>query len=196
VLELIHGHSGESCGAVVGSLVVVNLVNGNSGVNNVGLDGLLLDYGLDSLVDVVVNVLTANGSSSALAMSGSINAALILEAGLLLNEVPLCVVMITVVKLAVLNSTELGSVLLRENLAVLDRLDSAVVVVLVNLLVNSGLNLLVKVRLDNLVLNSRGNSLVNSGVVVSRLRHEVSDSCLGLVHCEVCVSGVVVVGVW
>jgi hypothetical protein len=185
VLELVHGHGRKSSGAVVGGLVVVNLVDGNGGVNNVGLDGLLLDDRLDSLVDVVVNVLTANGSSGALAVCGAIYATLILEASLLVDKVPLGGVVITVVELAMLNGTKLSSVLLGEDLAVLDGLDCAVVVVLVDLLINSSLNLLVNVRLDNLVLNSRSNSLVDSGVVVSRLRHEVGDSCLSLVHCEV-----------
>jgi hypothetical protein len=184
--ELRHGHGRQGCGAVVGSLVVVNLVDRNGGVNNVGLNGLLLNDGLDGLMDVVVDVLTTDGSSSALAVRCSVYTTLILEACLLLDKAPLCRVVVTVVELAVLNGTELSSVLLRKNLAVLDRLNSAVVVVLVNLLVDSGLNLLVCVGLNNLVLNSRSNSLVDCGVVVSRLGHEVGDSCLGLVHCDVC----------
>lgn len=184
--ELGHSHGRQSGGAVVSSLVVVNLVDRNGGVDNVGLDNLLLDHGLNGLVNVVVDVLTANGGSSALAVCGGIYAALILESSLLFNEVPLSAVVVTVIKLAVLNSAELGSVLLGENLAVMNRLNSAVVVVLVNLLVDGGLDLLVCVGLDDLVLNSRGNSLMDCGVVVSRLGHEVGDSCLGLVHFDVC----------
>ena len=184
-LELLHGHGRKSSGAVVSGLVVVNLVDRNGGVNNVGLNGLLLENRLDGLVDVVVDVLTADSSSGALAVCGGIYTTLILEASLLVDKVPLSSVVVTVVELAVLNGTKLSSVLLGENLTVLDGLDCAVVVVLVNLLVNSGLNLLMNVRLDNLVLNSRSNSLVDSGVVVSRLGHEVGDSCLSLVHCEV-----------
>jgi hypothetical protein len=38
---------------VVGSSVVVNLVNGDSSVHNVGLNNLLVDYRLDGLVDVL-----------------------------------------------------------------------------------------------------------------------------------------------
>lgn len=41
---------------MVSGLVVVNLVNRNGSVNNVGLDGLLLNNGLDSLVDVLNDV--------------------------------------------------------------------------------------------------------------------------------------------
>ena len=41
---------------MVGSSVVVNLVDWHSGVDDVGLDGLLLNNGLDSLVDVLNDV--------------------------------------------------------------------------------------------------------------------------------------------
>jgi hypothetical protein len=184
-LEFLHGHGRKSRGAVVGGLVVVDFVNRNGGVYNVGLDSLLLNDRLDGLVNVVVDVLAADGSSGALAVRCSIYAALILETSLLVDEVPLGGVVVTVVKLAVLNSTELSSVLLGEDLTVVDGLNCAVVVVLVNLLIDSSLDLLVNMRLDNLVLNSRSNCLVNSGVVVARLGHEVCDSCLSLIHCEV-----------
>jgi len=184
LLELIHSHGRESCSAVVGGLVVVNLVDGNGGVDDVGLNSLLLNNRLDGLVDVVVNVLASNGGSSALAVCGGIYATLVLEASLFIDEVPLRGVVIAVVELAVLDSTELSSVLLRQDLTVLNRLNSAVVVVLVDLFVDGSLNLFVHMGLDNLVLNGRGNSLMDGGVVVSRLGHEVSDSCLGFVHCD------------
>ena len=54
--ELLHGHGGQGSSVVVGGLVVVNLVDGNGGVDNIGLDGLLLDNRLDSLVDVLDDV--------------------------------------------------------------------------------------------------------------------------------------------
>jgi hypothetical protein len=38
---------------MVSSLVVVDLMNGNSGVDDAGLNSLLLYYGLDGLVDVL-----------------------------------------------------------------------------------------------------------------------------------------------
>lgn len=55
-LELFHGHGWESSSLMVGSLVMVNLMDGDGGVDNVGLDGLLLNNGLDSLVDVLNDV--------------------------------------------------------------------------------------------------------------------------------------------
>jgi hypothetical protein len=202
-LELVHGHGRQSSGLVVGGSVVVNLVDGDGGVDNIGLDDLLVDNGLDSLVDVlidvsnslgipsketyVVDMLSANGGGYALALGGTLNAPLVLELGLLLNKIPLGGVVVTMVKLAVLNSTKLGSVCLWENLTVLDGLDSAVVMVLVNLLVYRSVDLLMLMRLDGLVSDSRGNGLVHCGVVVTRLLGEVGERCLDLVHFDVCV---------
>jgi hypothetical protein len=185
VLELIHGHSRQSSGAVVGGLVVVNLMDRNGSVDNIRLDSLLLNNRLNGLMDVVVDVLTTNGGSLALAVGVSIYNTLILELSLLLNKVALGSVVVAVVKLAVLDSAELSSVLFRENLTILDRLNGAVVVVLVYLLVDRGLHLLMGVRLNDLMLDSRSNSLVDSCVVVPRLGHEISDCCLGLIHCDV-----------
>jgi hypothetical protein len=133
----------------------------------------------------VVDVLSANGGGYALALGGALYAPLILELSLLLNKVPLGGVVVTVVKLAVLNGTELGSVCLGKNLTVLDGLNSAVVVVLVNLLVYRSVDLLMLVRLDGLVSDSRGNGLVHGGVVVTRLLGEVGESGLDLIHFDV-----------
>ena len=113
MLELIHGHSRQSSGAVVGGLVVVNLVDRHGSVDDIRLDSLLLDNGLDGLMDVVVDVLTTNGGSLALAVGVCIHNALVLELGLLLNKVALGSVVVAVIKLAVLDSAELGSVLFR-----------------------------------------------------------------------------------
>jgi hypothetical protein len=55
-LELVHGHGRQSSGLVVGSSVVVNLVDGDSGVDNIGLNDLLVDNRLDGLVNVLVDV--------------------------------------------------------------------------------------------------------------------------------------------
>jgi hypothetical protein len=167
---------------MVGGLVVVDLMNGDCGVDDVGLDGLLLDDGLDGLVDVVVDVLAANRGSDILARCGSLNAPLVLELGLLLHKAPLDGVVVAVVELAMLDSTELSSVCLRKNLAVLDGLDSAVVVVLVNLLVYRGVNLLMLVRLNRLVGDRWCNGLMDCGVMVTGTAGEVGEGCLDFVH--------------
>jgi len=167
LLEVAHGHGWKSSSLVVCSSVVVDLMDGNGGVDNIGLDNLSLDYWLDCLVDVVVNMLSSNSGCSTLALCGSIDTPLIAELSLFLRQVLLGGFVVTVVKLAVLDSTELGSVLLWKDLTVLDWLDGAVVVVLVNLLVDSSVDLLVLVGLDDLLGDCRGNCLVDSGVMVA-----------------------------
>jgi hypothetical protein len=134
----------------------------------------------------VVNVLATNRGCDALAACGSLDAPLVPELSLLLDQVPLGRVVVTVVKLAVLDGTELSCVLLGKDLAVLDRLDSAVVVVLVNLLVYRSVDLLMHVGLNGLMGDSGGNSLVDCSVVVTRLAGEVGKSRLDLVHFDVC----------
>jgi hypothetical protein len=132
----------------------------------------------------VVDVLSANSRSDALAVGGLIDAPLVSKTGLVLNKSPLGGLSVTVVELAVLDSSKFGSVCLGEDLAVVHGLDSAVVVILVNLLVNGSVDLLVYVRLDNLMLHSGSDCLVDSGVVVAGSAHEVGDGCLCFVHFE------------
>jgi hypothetical protein len=134
----------------------------------------------------VVDVLAANGGSDALALGLVLDDTLITELRLLLHKVLLDGVVVTVVKLTVLDGTQLGSVRLGEHLAVLHGLDGAVVVVLVDLLVDRGDDLLVHVRLHGLVDNGRGDSLMDSGVMVAGAGSEVGEGCLDFVHCEVC----------
>lgn len=57
LLELVHGHGGEGRGGVVLGFVVVNLVDLLGVVDDVGLDGLLVNDWLDSLVDVYEGML-------------------------------------------------------------------------------------------------------------------------------------------
>jgi len=59
-LELVHRHSRERGGSVVLSFVLVDFVDGNGVVDDGWLDGLLLDYGLDVLVNMVVDVLACD----------------------------------------------------------------------------------------------------------------------------------------
>jgi len=169
LLKVGHADSGKGrCGVVLGC-VVVNLVDGDSGVDNVLLDGLLLNNGLDGLVDVVVDVLASKGRSDGVGVaSGTLDALISELSGLGLQAVSNLAV-VAVLELAVLNGTKVVVVLLREDLAVLDRLDGGVVVVLVNLLVDGGGDLLVLGRSDGLVENSGCNALVDGGVVVTSL---------------------------
>lgn len=86
---------------------------------------------------------------------------------------------------AVLHGDNVVVVLLGKNLAVLDWLHAGVVVVLVNLLVDCGDNLLTLLTLDGLVNHSGSDLLVDGGVVMAGLGHEVFDGCLCGIHCDV-----------
>jgi len=63
LFEVGHADGWEGGGGVVLSFVDVGFVDGNGGVDNGGLDGLLLDNGLDGLVYVVVDMLAGNDGS-------------------------------------------------------------------------------------------------------------------------------------
>lgn len=85
-LELVHAHGWESGSSVVLALIVVNLVHGNGGVHDAGLDGLLLHDGLDVLMDVVVDVLAYNVLASTLGVLDVTNLSGALELALLLGK--------------------------------------------------------------------------------------------------------------
>jgi len=93
----------------------------------------------------------------------------------------------------VLNAGDLGGVLFGKNLTVCDGLDGCVVMVLVDFAVDS-LGLLVELAASYvLLLDGWVDGLVDSGVMLSILGEEVSNSCLCLVHCDrscACVFGV------
>ena len=168
LLKVGHADGRESRGAVVLGSVVVNLVDGDSGVNDVKLDSLLVNDGLDGLVHMVVNVLAANGGLDTLGVTGLNLGALVSKLSSLGGKTLLHLGIVAVLEVTVLDSAKVVVVLLGENLTVLDGLNRGVVVVLVDLLVNSSLDLLVLVELVALVGDSRSDLLVDSGVVVTR----------------------------
>lgn len=169
LLKVGHADSWEGRGGVVLSSVVVNLVDGHGGVDDVGLDGLLLDNGLDSLVDVVVNVLAGDDGGDGAGVLALDTDLLVTELLLLGRKTGLDLLGIVVLELAVLDRDDVVVVLLGENLTVGHRLDRGVVVVLVDLFVDGGHDLLVLLAGDGLVDNGRGDLLVDSGVMVTRL---------------------------
>lgn len=182
LLELLHGNSGKSRSGVVLGSVVVDLVDGHGGVGDVRLNGLLLDHRLDGLVDVVVLVLASNNGCD-VAGGGTLDSLDgVTVLGTLLCKASLNLVVAAVLVAAVLDGDDVVVVLLREDLLVEHRLLGGVVVVLVNLLVDGGDVLLVLLPLNGLVLDSRSDLLVNGGVVLTRLGHEVLDGGLSRVH--------------
>jgi hypothetical protein len=150
----------------------------------------LLDHRLDGLVDMVVLVLASDNGCD-VAGGGTLNSLDgVAVGGALLCEASLNLVVVAVLVAAVLDGDDVVVVLLGEDLFVEHRLLSGVVVVLVNLLVDGGDVLLVLLPLDSLVLDSRGDLLVDGGVVLTRLGHEVLDGGLGGVHFDCCLVSV------
>jgi len=172
-LELVHSHSRQRASGVVLSLVLVDLVDGNGGVNNGWLNSLLLDDRLNVLVYVVVNVLASDAWCSSACVLCIGDFAGVLELSLLSCKTLLDVRVIAVLDVAVLDTGHLVAVFFRKNFTVLDRLNGSVVVILVNLAVYGGGDILVSGRSDVFLLNGGVDSLVDSGIVLSVLGEEV-----------------------
>jgi hypothetical protein len=177
-------------------MVSVNWVSLARTFISTGSELTLLDHRLDGLVDVVVLVLAGNDRCD-VASGGTLNPLDGVAVGsTLLCEAGLNLVVVAVLVAAVLDGDDVVVVLLGEDLTVEHGLLGGVVVVLVNLLVDGGDVLLVLLPLDGLVLDSRGDLLVNGGVVLTRLGHEVLDGGLSRVHFDYCLVVLVsVVGV-
>jgi len=184
VVELVHADSWELSSSVVLGFVLMNFVDGNSGMDNAWLDSLLVYDGLNGLMYVVVDVLTSNGWGGRLCVLGIVDSARILELGLLSGEALFDVRVVSVLELTVLYTSNLIGVLFWEDFAILDRLERCVVVILVNLAINCLGDILVTGVVYMFVLNGRIYSLVDCGIVLSILRKEVSNCGLCFVHCN------------
>lgn len=89
------------------SLVLMNFVNGNGGVNNRWLDGLFLNDGLNVLVNVMVDVLTRQSWCSCASVLSFSDCAGVLELSCLGGKAVLDMRVVAVLNLAMLNFTEL-----------------------------------------------------------------------------------------
>lgn len=153
--------------------IVVDLVHRHSGVDNVGLDGLLLDDGLDVLMHVVVDVLASYRGASALGVLGCSRGSGVLKLGLLALEELLGPRRVVMVVAAVLDTDDVVVVLLWEDLAVLDGLHGRVVMVLMDLTVDGSRYIFLSCGVDGLMLDGRCDVLVYRGVMLPRLVKEV-----------------------
>lgn len=111
LLELGHGDGREGGGGVVFCLVVVDFVDGVGRVDDGGLDGLLLDDGLDVLVDVVVDVFACDDSLVAGGVFGFTDGALVFELSSLGLKTLVYVVIIAVLDVSVLDAGHVMAVL-------------------------------------------------------------------------------------
>jgi len=184
LLELRHVDRRQFGSRVEFGRLVMDLVDRDSGVDDVGLDRLLVDYRLDGLVDMMMDVLSGNSGSCALRLGSGVDASLVPETLLLGSKSLLGLAGVPVIEFALLNSPDISLVLLWKHLAVLNGLDGAVVVVLVDFLVDGGVDLLMLVRLDGLVGDAGRYGLVDSGVFLAGLRGEVAELVLDFFHCD------------
>jgi len=180
--EFIHSYRWETGGSVVLRLVLVNLVYWLSGVYDGRLNGILLDDWLDVLVNVVVHMLACDCWLSSGAVLSLTDCARVLELSLLSSKTLLDVRIVTVLNVTVLSLVLAMVVFFWEDLTVLDGLDGGVVVILVNFTVYCLCNVLVLGARDVLVLDCGVDILVNTGIVLSILGEEVSNSCLSFIH--------------
>jgi hypothetical protein len=161
---------------VVNSLFFHNLVNGLDLVGELGDDDLLLNNGLDGLVEVVVD---RSGRSSGLGRLGLVGLLVVgaLETSLVGGDLGLdLLAFLVLVDLALFRGVDNGVLLYVCNLTILEGLDGGVVVVLVDLAVDDLLFSGLMLVLDVLVLDGRGN-LLRNGSVLFACSSSVNDWC-------------------
>lgn len=182
LLELVHAHCWEGGGGMVLGGVVVDFVDGDGGVDDVGLDGLLVDDGLNGLMDMMMDMLASNGrlGSSGMLSLNPFDGILVLR--LLSSKRLLHLIGTVMFEVSVLNADEVVVMLLRQNFSVIDGLDGSVVVILMNLLVDCGSHTILLVASDGLVLDGGSYSLVDGRVVVAILAGELLDCVFGGLH--------------
>ena len=131
--------------------VVVLFMYWDCGVDDICLDSLTLNDGLDGLVHMVVNVFAGNDGGNRVGVLRVLMDALILELAGFGTDASFDVLGVPVIELSVFHVDEIMLVLLGKNLTVGDGLDGGVIMILVDLLVESSLNVFVSLGLDALV---------------------------------------------
>jgi hypothetical protein len=149
-------------------LVLMNLVTGHRSVDNVALGRLLVDYRLDVLVDVVVDLFASHGGVCGGGVLHVTDWPCVRELGCFDGETILDVGIISVLDVLVFNAGYVVAVVLWKNLAVCDGLDGCVVVVLMDFTINGCEDVLVLGTGDILALNCWVHCL--AGEVSNQLR--------------------------
>lgn len=182
LFKLRHGDRRQHRRGVVLGGKMMNFMDRNGGVNNLWLNNFLVDNWLDSFMDMMMHMLALCHRTLALGEDGVAYDAFIFGLLGLGCQRLLGLIMVSMIEFAMLDCALLVRVLLGENLLLINGLYGAVVVILMYLPVDSDVDVLMLGRLDRLVLDGRVDMLMNSGIVVARLGHEVADSSLGLFH--------------
>lgn len=166
-------------------LSLVKLVNWHCGVNNFWLDSLLVNDGLNPLVDMMVNVLAFNDWSCRCGVSRVMSCASVPESSSITFELLSGLASVIMLELSLLNSTHVVGVFFRENFLVLNWLDGGVIVVLVDLTVNGLGHLFMTSWLYLLLCDSGSDALVDSRIMMTGLADEAGDGCFRFIHIEV-----------
>ena len=169
---------------------VVGLVDGDGGVHDLGLDGLLVDDRLDGLVDVMVDVLTGGNAGVGLCVVCLGGGGGVPKLGCFTRKTLFCLALILVVELAMLNWDHVVGVLLGEDLLVSQRLHGCVKMVLVDLTVNGLCDVFMTSGLDGLGGDGRVDPLLDVGVV-AMLAGELVDGGFGGLHYGNVIGGLV-----
>lgn len=182
LLEFFHGDGGHGRSTMMLSGIVVNFVDGDCGMDDLRLNGFLLHYWLNGLMDMVVDMLALNNRSPALGVRGLGHMALVLQFLSLTLHGPLSGLTVTIIEFSMLDPGNVVFVLFRKDLPVLNGLHSLMVVVLMHFLVDGRVDLFMASWLDRFVLDGWGDVFMDSCVVVARLVHEITNSLLSLLH--------------
>lgn len=181
-LELAQADGREGRRGMYSGRLLVHFVNGDRGVNHRGLDDLLLDYWLNGLVDVMMDMLADNSGCRCLRADGPGLNMLVMELSTLLLETAADCGLVAFVQDPLLRVGNDSCVFLGEDDFVLDRLNGGMVMVLMNLAVDDGLDLLMFGLLDRFLDHGGGDLLVNGGVVMTGPVEDFADGMLGSLH--------------
>ncbi len=130
--EFVHRDCGELRCRMVFGFILVNFVDGDDGVHNTRLDGFLVDHGLNTLMDMMMNMFPNHCWSRAACVLRFSYLLLVLELRCLRFESLADVIIIAMFNVTVFNATHLVCVRLGQYFFVLDGLDGGVVMVLVD----------------------------------------------------------------
>lgn len=122
-IEFFQGLGWQDCCLVVHGRGMVRLMDGNGRVDHLGSNGVLLDYGLDVLVDVMVNVLASKGGLDLCGVGSVVGSGRVLILGCVLFKSALGLGVFAVVDSLVLDRKDIVGVFLGAIITTLAKID-------------------------------------------------------------------------
>lgn len=160
----------------------MRLMNLGHGMDNMWLNSLLVNHGLDDLMNVVMDVLAGDIFPLMLFHGRGANFSVIFELGMLLCQLRLDLLIVAMLDVPLLRSEILDVMLLLESLLVVHGLNRGVIVVLSDFAVDSSGVQFINDGFDGLVCHGRTNALMNGGCMFAAVVEEFADFSLGLLH--------------